>query len=85
MLSIHLASLVSSVHCAALTASVPTCRSAYFRTRFRSEVGQSGDSAAIDVSGVSGVLLRTLVEAMYSHEVCCGSGPSGAGSVLETS
>ena len=46
------------------------CRSAYFKTRFRSEVGQSEDSAAIDVSGVAGSLLRTLVEAMYSHEVC---------------
>ena len=54
-------------------------RSAYFKTRFRSEVGQSEVSAAIDVSGVAGSLLKTLVEAMYSHEVrrkttvCCSS------------
>ena len=45
-------------------------RSEYFRTRFRSEVGQSADAASIDVSGVSGSLLRILIEAMYSHEVC---------------
>ena len=48
------------------------CRSAYFRTRFRSEVGQSEDSTAIDVSGVPGSLLRTLFEAMYSYEVRYG-------------
>ena len=55
--------------CCNRTAVCGIPRSEYFRTRFRSEVGQSADAASIDVSGVSGPLLRTLIEAMYTHEV----------------